>query len=98
MRLAAKQAFWLGTYEQALIYSKDALGLLGSLKEGPERTEHEIELQRILCNTLAVTKGFESKEAGAAFRRTARTLARDRQQPCADGYALGDQNLSFRQK
>jgi len=45
--------------------------LLGSLKEGPERTEHEIELQRILCNTLAVTKGFESKEAGAAFRRTA---------------------------
>jgi adenylate cyclase len=71
LRLAAKQAFWLGTYEQALIYSKDALGLLGSLKEGPERTEHEIELQRILCNTLAVTKGFESKEAGAAFRQTA---------------------------
>jgi class 3 adenylate cyclase/tetratricopeptide (TPR) repeat protein len=71
LRFAAKQAFWRGMYEQALVYCEDALGLLGSLKEGRERTEHEIEIQKTLGGTLAVTKGFECKEAGAAFTRTA---------------------------
>ncbi len=71
---AAEQALRRVAHREAVDHLTQALALLETLPETPERTQHELRLQVALSVALAMTKGYAAPEVERVYSR-ARALS-----------------------
>jgi tetratricopeptide (TPR) repeat protein len=66
---AGRNAIQRSGYGEAILHLTNALALLNTLPDMPERTQRELTLQTALGTALMVTKGYAAPEVGRVFAR-----------------------------
>ena len=69
LNLAGQQAAQRSSYPEAIGHLTQALELLNSLEDTPERAQRELVVQMALGTAQMVTKGYAAREVGLAYAR-----------------------------